>query len=58
MFHHQRGQGRRHGAFARAWRFLRVGHGLAVSMHETAHAHAKELEEEIEELKLKLDERR
>ena len=45
-------------AFARAWRFLRVGHGLAVSMHETAHAHAKELEEEIEELKLKLDERR
>ena len=41
-------------AFARAWRFLRIGHGLATSVHETGHTHAQHLEEEIDELKLKL----
>ena len=45
--------------FVRAWRFVRVGHGLYASVHELEHLHMEEhlhhLEKYIEELERRKD---
>ena len=42
-------------AMVRAWRFLRIGHGLGTSVHEANHEHAKELEEQEKDTQKKLE---
>lgn len=41
-------------ALARAWRFLRIGHGLATSVHEVDHGEIHALEHEVEKLRAEL----
>jgi len=37
--------------FSRCWRFVRVGHGIAIAMHDLLHASKVELQHKLEELR-------
>ena len=39
----------------RAWRFVRIGHGLLTSFYETEHGHVEMMEEDCDELELHIE---